>query len=183
MNKVDKVLLENAKALVDLMDETASAVLPSEIVDVVKMHSKLAVASAWIPVPGADIAAGAASIWGMYIRINGKIGIPIRENIIKSIGSGVATNLAGYVAMSGVASAIKFIPGLGSIGGGVLMSAAMYALTLTSGYVYLRALQTVAKRNGRNISGSEVADAVKKVLSDKGGVKAFFDESKRSYKK
>ena len=59
---------------------------------------------------------------------------------MKSIASGVATNLASGLAMAGVASALKFIPGIGSIGGAVLMSASMYGLTLTSGYIYLKAL-------------------------------------------
>ena len=107
--------------------------LPKEIANVVKTHSKLAVGSAWIPVPGADVAAGAAVIWGMYVRINNKLGIPFGENIMKSIGSGVATNLASYLAMTGVASAIKVIPGIGSLGGAILMSASLYAVTLAAG--------------------------------------------------
>ena len=180
---IDRTLLENAHELVKLMDKTADSMLPSQIVNVVKMHSKMAVASAWIPVPGADLAAGVAAIWGMYVRINEKIGIPFGENVMKSIGSGVATNLASYVAMSGVASVIKFIPGIGSIGGAVLMSAAQYALTLTSGYVYLRALQVAARRKGKSISGSDISEAVKSVLSDKGAIGRFFSESKSSYRK
>jgi hypothetical protein len=58
--------------LVKLMDKAADTSLPKQIVDVVKLHSKLAVGSAWIPVPGADVAAGAANIWGMYARISDK---------------------------------------------------------------------------------------------------------------
>ena len=91
---IDHKLLESSLKLVELMDLTADTYLPQEITDVVKLHSKLAVGSAWIPIPGADVAAGAANIWGMYIRINSKLGIPFGENIMKSIGSGVATNLA-----------------------------------------------------------------------------------------
>ena len=44
------------------MDKGAEESLPKEIADVVKLHAKLAVGSAWIPVPGADVAAGAANI-------------------------------------------------------------------------------------------------------------------------
>ena len=183
MTKVDKILLDNAQQLLEFMDKTADSMLPSEIVDVVKLHSKLAVASSWIPLPGADFAAGVASIWGMYVRINNKIGLPFGENVMKSIGSGVATNLAGYVTMSGVASAFKFIPGIGSVGGALLMSAAQYALTLTSGYVYLRALKFVAQSKRGNISSNDISSAIKTVLSDKATIKEFFNDSKRSYKK
>ena len=107
---IDHQLLHVSEKLVKMLDETADNCLPKEIANVVKTHSKLAVGSAWIPVPGADVAAGAAVIWGMYVRINNKLGIPFGENIMKSIGSGVATNLASYLAMTGVASAIKIIP-------------------------------------------------------------------------
>ena len=62
----DKTLIKTAIKLVELMDKTADQSLPTEIANVVKLHSKLAVGSAWIPIPGADMAAGAANIWGMY---------------------------------------------------------------------------------------------------------------------
>ena len=98
------------------MDKAADETLPAEIANVVKLHSKIAVGSAWIPIPGADMAAGTANIWGMYARVNNKLGLPFGENVMKSIGSGVATNLASYLALNGVASALKFIPGVGSVG-------------------------------------------------------------------
>lgn len=42
---------------------------------------------------------------------------------MRTIGGGVATNLAGFVAMSGVASLLKFVPVVGPIGSGVLLTA------------------------------------------------------------
>ena len=147
----DKKLLELAFELVQRLDKVADKNLPQEIVDVVKLHSKLAVGSAWIPIPGADVAAGAATVWGMYIRINNKIGLSFSDNVIKSIGSGVATNLASYIAMSGVASAMKFVPGIGTLGGAIVMSASLYAVTLVSGWIYLKALCTLAEKDGSNL--------------------------------
>ncbi|MGN1173328.1 MAG: hypothetical protein ACI4SO_06030, partial [Muribaculaceae bacterium] len=160
----DSKLARTAIKLVMLMDKGADELLPKQIVDVVKLHSKLAVGSAWIPVPGVDVAAGAANIWGMYVRINNKLGIPFGENVMKSIGSGVATNLVSYLAMSGVASAIKLIPGLGTLSGAILMSASLYAITLTAGWVYLNALCTVAEKKGKTFSGSDISNAVNDVL-------------------
>lgn len=183
MTKVDKMLFDHAQDLLTLMDKGADSMLPREIVDVVKLHSKLAVGSAWLPVPGADVAAGAATIWTMYARINNKIGLPFGENAMKSVASGVATNLVGYVAMSGVASALKFIPGIGTVGGAILLSASLYALTLTSGYIYLRALKYLAKTKGTTFSVDDIAKAIKKVLLDEKAIGDFFKESKQSYKK
>ena len=113
---INEHLKREAIHLVELMDKQADKMLPQEIAEVVKLHSKLAVGSAWIPIPGADVAAGAVTIWTMYTRINKKLGLSLKENVLKTIASGVATNLAGYITISGVASALKLIPGLGSIG-------------------------------------------------------------------
>ena len=183
MTKVDKVLYDHALDLLKLIDKGADLMLPKEIVEVVKDHSILAVGSAWVPIPGADVVAGAAVIWTMYARINSKIGLPFGENVMKSIASGVATNLVGYVAMSGVASALKFIPGIGTVGGAILLSASLYALTLTSGYVYLRALKYLAETKGNTFNVDDIGKAVKIVLLDKKAISDFFKESKNSYKK
>lgn len=180
----DQKLLKAAVKLVKLMDKEAENLLPSEIVDVVKLHSKLAVGSAWVPVPGLDVAAGAATIWTMYGRINNKIGLPFGENVMKSIASGVATNLASYLAMSGVASALKFIPGFGTIGGAAIASVALYALTLASGYVYLEALCKLCEKKDLNhISINDVSESVNNVLSNNSEIKEFINEAKKEYKK
>lgn len=176
-------LISTATKLVKLLDKGADSMLPQKIVDVVKLHSKLAVASAWIPVTGVDVAAGAASIWGMYIRINNKIGLSVKDNVVKTVASGVLTNLAGYVAATGVASAIKLIPGVGWLAGAVAMSATQYALTLASGYVYLKALTAMAEKNGKNLDMSGLSDAVKQVLKDKGTISEIIDAAKKNYKK
>ena len=178
---VNGKLLKASIKLVGVMDKTADENLPKEIADVVKLHSKLALGSAWIPVPGADMAAGAASIWGMYVRINSKLGIPFGENVMKSIGSGVATNLASYVAMGTVASALKFIPGIGTLTGAAIMSASLYGLTMASGWVYLNALCALAEKKGNNFSVSDISSAVNSMLKDKSAIKEFIDTAKKSY--
>ena len=183
MSVVDEKLLRSSFNLVKLLDKEADKLLPQEIVEVVKLHSKLAVGSAWIPIPGADIAAGAATIWGMYVRINNKIGLPFGENVMKSIGSGVATNLASYAAVTGIASTFKFIPGLGTIGGAILMSATLYAVTLASGYIYLQALNMLAERKGKNFTISDLSNAVKDVMAEEHVIKDFIESAKKSYKK
>ena len=180
---IDHQLLHVSEKLVKMLDETADNCLPKEIANVVKTHSKLAVGSAWIPVPGADVAAGAAVIWGMYVRINNKLGIPFGENIMKSIGSGVATNLASYLAMTGVASAIKIIPGIGSLGGAILMSASLYAVTLAAGWIYLQALCTLAEKKGNTFNASDITQAVNDILRQKSVIKDFINEAKKTYKK
>ena len=175
-------LIKVAYELVVLLDKAADKGLPKQIVDIVKLHSKLAVGSAFIPVPGADMAAGAASIWTMYGRINTKVGIPIKENVLKSIGAGVATNLASYIAVSGIAFAMKFIPGIGSLGGAFIMSASFYAVTLVSGWVYLKALCMMVKRDGKFVSPDDLKIAVNQVLSNTTMINKLFNIAKKEYK-
>ena len=183
LSYVMQELMHVSVELVKLLDRTADKTLPKEIVDVVKLHSKLAVGSAWIPVPGADVAAGAVTIWTMYGRINNNIGISIKENVLKTVGAGVATNLTSYVAMSGVASAMKFIPGIGSVGGALIMSASLYAITLVSGWVYLKALCLMAQRKGQGINAEDFKKAIDEVLSNKTLIKNLFNVAKKEYKK
>lgn len=180
---IERKLISTSIKLVGLMDKAAEETLPQEIAGVVKLHSKLAVGAAWIPVPGADVAAGAANIWGMYARINNKLDIPFGENVMKSIGSGVATNLASYMAMSGVASALKFIPGLGTIGGAAVLSASLYAVTLASGWIYLQALCALAEKKGKYFSVSDITKAVNDMLKEKSVIKDFIQSAKKTYKK
>jgi len=175
-------LYEAAVALVTVLDKTAEQLLPQEIVDVVKLHSKLAVGSALIPVPGADVAAGAANIWTMYGRVNSKVGISIRDNVLKTIGSGVVTNLASYMAMAGLGSAIKAIPGLGTVTGTALMSASLYAVTLASGYIYVKALTLLANKGNGSIDITQIDSAVKDILKNKEVIKNFIKAAKSDFK-
>ena len=175
-------LYEAAVALVTVLDKTAEQLLPQEIVDVVKLHSKLAVGSALIPVPGADVAAGAANIWTMYGRVNSKVGISIKDNVLKTVGSGVVTNLASYMAMAGLGSAIKAIPGIGTVTGTALMSASLYAVTLASGYIYVKALTLLANKGNGSIDITQIDSAVKEILGNKEVIKNFIKAAKSDFK-
>ena len=176
----EQQLLKASVRLVQALDKGADQMLPQEIVGIVKLHSKLAVGSSFIPVPGLDMAGAAGSIWSMYLRINKKINIPFGENVIKSLASGVATNLASYVAVSGVASALKLIPGFGTVAGAVVMVAASYAVTLASGWLYLKALTMAAEK--KNFTANDVKNAMQSLFKDKGAISEFINTAKQDYK-
>lgn len=157
-------LLNETNKLVKLMDLVADETLPQEIVGIVKKHSKLALYSSFLP--GVGVVAGAASIWGMYIRINEKLGLPFRENAVKTIGSGVATNLAGYMIGS-------LIPVVGQ--------ATTYALTLASGYIYLKALCFLAEKKGPRFSADDLSKAIKEVMINQDLIKSFISSAKEIF--
>jgi hypothetical protein len=111
---IDEQLLHQAKHLVEAMDKTVDDALPHEIADIVKFHAKgaaaAALASAWIPGVGAAaaVAASAGFIWSMYGRIGAKIELPFGQNVLKSLASGAATNVAGGV-VGGYCNIHRFI--------------------------------------------------------------------------
>lgn len=174
-------LLKVAQELVALLDRGADALLPEQIVDVVKLHSKIAVGAAWLP-SGFDIAAGGANIWTMYIRINNKLGIEVKKNIMKTIGSGVAANLSSYTAMMLAAEGIK-ATGVGYVPAAIMETAAMYALNITSGWVYLQALLWLAKKNNGSIDTGKLGDAVKEVMKDSAVIQDFMNKVSDFFKK
>ena len=181
---IDEMLLHQAKHLVEAMDKTVDDALPHEIAEIVKFHSKGAaaagLAAAWIPGAGgvAAVATSAGFIWSMYSRIGAKIGLPFGKNVLKSLASGAATNVAAYVVGTTVIStALSFIPGLGSIAASVIMGATSYAVTLASGYVYLKIMthlfskgvdfSTISEQELKDMAASAAKDSdVREVIKE-----------------
>ncbi|MDM1442642.1 hypothetical protein Q2490_08010 [Myroides odoratimimus] len=177
-------LLTAAYKLVSSAEDITTRVLPEDLVDIVKWHARFAIGAAFIPIPGVDLLGSASAIWGMYARINSKIGIKFSDNVLKTIASGVATNLLSYGAAVAMGSLLKFIPGIGSVGGTVLMAGTLYAITLASGYIYLNILTTMVKKNGGriNIDSNNLEREIKKyVKENKNEIKDFINEGKEYY--
>lgn len=89
MSELDEFdgLVKAATTLIEVLekaDNLADQVYPEEIVNIVKLHAKLATASALIPIPGVDLVASATSIWSMYVRLNNKLEIPFQEKCVKN---------------------------------------------------------------------------------------------------
>ncbi len=132
------------------LDRGVDSCTPQEIADIIKFHSKGAaaagVAAGWVPGAGGTAATviAAGFIWTMYGRINSKIGLTFSKNILKTLASGIATNLAGCLVGSLVMNAVfSFIPGLGNIAASAIAGGVCYALTLASGIVYLKILTNI----------------------------------------
>lgn len=176
-----KSAFELAKALNDVADEN----MPAKLAGIVTLHSGIAVGSALIPIPGADMAATAANIWTMYVRINKELDLPFTENFVQSIVAGVVTNIGGAAAsFLVVGSLAKFVPGLGSIGGAAVMIATVYAVTLASGIVYMKAITKLLNaKSAEGISEEDLKSAANEILKDKESIKSILKEGKAEYKK
>ncbi|WP_143273281.1 hypothetical protein [Azospirillum palustre] len=180
----DEALLDAGLKLASALNSVADSNLPQRLSDIVKLHAKIAVGAALVPIPIADMAAAGANIWTMYIRINKEIDLPFSDNIIKSIAAGVLTNIGGAVAGAiAIGTALKIVPGLGSIGGAAVMSATVYAVTIVSGIIYMKALaKLIGKKNLEDISESDIKKAAEEEMSNKSNIKEMFKEAKSSYK-
>lgn len=154
------------------LNSAAEYVLPEDIVTIVKRHARIAVGTAFIPVGGLDIVAATANIWTMYVSINKKLGIKFSENKMKSIGSAIASNLVQNLGIMAVASGLKYT-GLGLAASIVILTGALYAFTITAGWVYLKALTNMA------LHDDDIEDAVKNVLKDKSEITKVYKENKK----
>jgi uncharacterized protein (DUF697 family) len=117
-------------------------------------------ASAWVPGLGGTIATGICIgfVWRMYLAINKKVGLSLQDNIVKTIASGILTNLAAAIVGSIVLSTVlSFIPGLGNISASIIMGGVCYAITLVSGIVYIKILTNIFERKQKqDVSAEEI---------------------------
>ncbi|MGI2909594.1 hypothetical protein [Tolypothrix sp. VBCCA 56010] len=175
-----QVAAEVAKAL----NRTADESLPGKLAGIVKLHAGIAVGSAFIPVPGADMAAAAANIWTMYVRINKELELPFAENLIKSIATGIVTNLgAAVLATMVVGSVLKFVPGLGSVGGAAVMGATIYGVTVAAGIIYMKAIsKLLSDKNSGSVNEENLKTAVDEIIKDKQSVQTILKTAKEGYK-
>lgn len=184
-------ILHAAKHLVEAINKSVDGDLPQEIADIVKTHAAGAaaagVAAGWIPGAGGLAMAGisAGFIWTMYGRINSKIGLPLTDNLVKSLATGVVTNLAaGFVGALVVQTVFSLFPGIGSIGASAVAGGTGYALTVGSGYVYLKLLTNLflSGKDPTKMDESSLKEAANNVAANE-NVKEVMSAAKAAYKK
>jgi hypothetical protein len=122
----------------------------------------------------------------MYVRINRELDLPFSKNFIKSIATGILSNLASnaaILAVVGFGSALKILPGVGTFASYAVMSATVYAATIAAGYVYMKALAALLKnKTAGEVKEEDFKAAVAKVMEDKATVQSIFKSAKESYK-
>lgn len=180
-NMSNSSLLEAAYKLSLAVDKAADHLAAEEIASIVKLHAKIAIASAWIPVPGADLAAMGANTWTMYIRINRNLGIPFSENIIKSLATGIATNLLSNLPVLAMSSVVKAMPGVGTLAGSLMMTASVYAVTIAAGIVYMRALAALLNHHSE-LTEVNLKAAVSSITEDKAVLEEIMASANNEYR-
>lgn len=190
MNRIasakDGQLNHVAFALVQAVNEAADEHLPGKLAGIVKTHAGIGVGCVFIPVPGADLVAAFGNTWTMYARINRELELPFTQNVVKSLATGVLSNLAsnaGMLAVFGLGSALKILPGAGTVASYALMSATVYGATIAAGYVYMKALAALLRdKSAGQVKEEDLKVAVAKVMEDKATVQSIFKSAKENYK-
>ena len=173
-------LLEAAYHLAEAVDRATDSVVHEEVASIVKLHAKIAVASAWIPIPGVDLAAMVTNTWTMYVRINKTVNIPFSEHWMRSLATGIGTNLLSNLPGFGVLSILKLFPGIGSFWGGVIISSVAYPFTIAAGIVYMRVLAMLLKQQSA-LTEVNLKAAVNAITKDKDAMKQIWTEATREY--
>jgi uncharacterized protein (DUF697 family) len=182
----DGRLTQAAFELVNAINKVTDENLPGKLAGIVKLHAGIGVGCVFVPVPGVDLLAATGNTWTMYVRINRELELPFRENFLKSIATGIVANLGSNVAVLavlGLGSALKIMPGAGTIASYAVMSATVYAVTIAAGYVYMKALAVWLESKGEGPAKEEdFKAAVAEVMDDKDSIKSIIKSAKAGYK-
>ena len=145
------------------------ASLKNKIADAEKAVNKFTAAAgtaAATPIPFSDAAVLVPIQTAMIARVTAIFGISVTKSILTGIISSIAgTAGATYVGRSFVAGIIKFIPGIGSIAGGVISAATAAAITGTLGRAYIQLMLMIYK--GELNESSIGSDEFKRILQEK----------------
>lgn len=152
-----------------------------ELEHIVVQHALLGSAAAFIPVPGADVAAIVGIIWTMYARINNAVGVSLSENALQSIASAVFANvLAALPAAAlavGVETIFKLFPGIGTAGGIATGVVANVAIMYVSGMIYLKSLEKLV-HSGRPFTEDDIRQTAEEISKDNSFVKTTYQHGK-----
>ena len=165
-----------AQSLDRAMDRAISS---EELADVIQLHGKIAVGSNFIPVPGVAIVVLITNTWTMYARINNIVGISFSKSVLKSIATGVASNLLSTLFTYTVGESLKvYLPGIGSVLSGLAMSTSVYISVIAAGIVYMKALTFLLNQEAE-LTEVNLEKAVDSILEDKEQIKDIFSSVDR----
>ena len=134
-----------------------------------KRYIKTAFGIGFVPIPFSDASLLVPMQIGMIAHINSIFGISMDKQRVASIiaaigGTGGATFAGRFI----VTNALKFIPGIGSIAGGLISAATASIMTTALAMSYIEVLNYIAKREklGINMDFSEIEKLMQKTYTE-----------------
>lgn len=183
----DEKCILRPKGLKDLVDLTIEVIPEGQVIaftsaqkvnnDLKKTKSHLVVVgaaataatAAIVPIPFAHTFAILPIEVAMLASISAIFGLPIDEGFLSTlVGSLFSGGLGALAGPAIVAELLKFLPGVGSVAGGVISSSTAAALTTVFGEAYIFTLDALfLKNDGEPPTPHEVAKALKQNYSQK----------------
>lgn len=189
--KMEKVTLQNSvEKVVEMARAQGISISVDELVKLVKTHSAGAaaamVASGALPGVGSTVAIGAniGFVWSMYYRICTSLGINVKKEALKALGSALITNMGASIAAEFITSTVlSIIPGIGTLGAAAINGLMGYSLTYYSGIIFMQLLVRVFKA-GVSLEKMSVEEMKKEVssLTKEVTFASVKEESKQAYK-
>lgn len=189
---MNAVMLTTAvKGLNNSMRDLGVEVDARNIGDIVVQHAvagaAAGAAAAVVPGAGALIAVGAAgsSVLAMYVRLAKEMNVKLGNGVLKALASAVVADISATVIGNlGLAAAISFIPGVGSMSAGMLAGISNFGVVYLAAYIFIKTLSSLFASK-KDISTMSSADLTK-MMKDMAGTinqKEILKEAKQQYKK
>lgn len=109
---------------------------------IIKNHVISAMGIGLIPIPGVDIAGVVAVQLRMVQKLSEVYGVAFKENVAKAAVLSLAGGITPVALAGGLVSALKIVPGLGSIAGAAGVSVLAGAMTYAIGRVFQQHLDS-----------------------------------------
>lgn len=177
------------KAMPNTLEGTKIEAIKETIRDFAITASIASALTGVLPGVGGVIAAltQTGMVWATYVKINKHLGISMKENTAKFIGSAIVTNLAANAGAAILALAgsciLSFIPILGNIAAMAINGAIGYIIIYAAAIIYLKVISKMVNPDGTiDISETdETKEAIKKVVEES-DMDSIIKEGRSSYK-
>ncbi len=171
-------LNESIERIVSQAQNRGVDVSYDELMRMVKSHAAGAAASMMasgaLPGVGSSIAAGIeiSFVWSMYYRICTKLGLSVKKELIKGLGSAFVTNMAAAIAAQMITGTVlSIIPGIGTVGAAAVNGLMGYSVTYYSGVIFMNLLVRLFKA-GKSMDTC-TADELKRMLKQESDDTSF----------
>lgn len=183
-------LQESIEKIVVEAQKKGISVTKDELMKIVKTHAAGATASvmALVSIPGAGTAVASVVetgfVWSMYYRLCRKLGLSVKKELLKAIGSAIVADVAGSIAIQLIAGTIlSIVPGIGTVGAMAVVGLTGYCVLYYCGILFIEMLVKVfrAGKSVENYSADELKSMMKET-SEKISFKDIKQEAKQAYK-
>lgn len=194
MNPIAPAFVIACRELEKAMRGTLSGTKLQEIQDTINRFAISSAVACFFSgvIPGAAgivaMMAQAGFVWATYLSINKILGLSFSENVIKTVASGILTNLvmnAGSLLLTNaMSSVLSFIPVFGTAVAATINCALGYIVIYVAAILYLNLITKMAQDDGSIVldESNSTIDTIKSIVKD-ADLGSLIAEGKDAYKK